>query len=230
MKLLVLSGWNTPAHLIEAFCRPVAKSLNIECELLNYTGAQISFEAQIQKWDTQYKNETLLIVAWSLGGNLALKWQETNPNIQSVVTVATNLQFVDEQLGMAPKQYKQFCQGFENPNPILQKKFLQLVCQGAPKPLIKQLKSVYAESTVDIKTLHRSLLWLDEIKLDQHKVNANTHNQHWFAKQDVLVPSDASSLFDNSRVFEGSHAFFLEDEALYQNYLISCFESLAENA
>ena len=230
VKLLVISGWNTPSELIEDFCLPVAQKLGLEFELLKFEGSQLSVEEQINVWDVEYKNEPVIIFAWSLGGNLALKWQEQNSNIQSVVTVATNLNFVDEEFGMTKKQFDLFCQGFNHDSPVMnkkmQKKFMQLVLMGSDKDFMSRVKAVYEKRELDVKTLHHSLLWLEKIKLDVKLLGEQ--NQYWFADKDCLVPKGARLLFEYNQLFEGSHAFFLEAPLTYQSLLVAHFSSVLE--
>ena len=230
MKLLAISGWNTPSDLIKDFCLPVAKKLGLDFELLKFEGSQLSVDEQINIWNTEFKDEPVIIFAWSLGGNLALKWQQINPNIKAVITAATNLNFVDEEFGMVKKQFDQFCQGFDHIslaiNKKMQKRFVQLVLQGADKEFITNIKSVYDSRKLDVKTLHHSLLWLDQIKLDVNLLSEN--NQYWFADNDCLVPKKAQNLFENNQLFEGSHAFFLELPLRYQDLLIEHFSNILE--
>ena len=218
MNYFYISGWNTPATLLADFLAPiVTDQVGSKWQELSYLAFQ-DIDRLYHNWQQQIGEQPCVIVAWSLGGNLAIDYlQRHSHNCKGLICMATNLNFVDAIYGMPEVRFKQFYHGFEQQPTVQQKRFMQLISKGASKAVIRLCRQHYAQYQPNQQLLVQ-LLWLQTIKLSTENL-PSCLLECWFANEDVLVPNLAAVLFKNSRKFSGSHVFFIEQADYFQQQI-----------
>lgn len=213
---LAIHGWGFDYRCWQ----PLANSLQAQGANLNLFGADLpgfgatevspanSASVWIEKtsgilsdW-IERQNRPVNLLGWSLGGQLAIRLGLQCEDVNRVVCVATNPQFVQQKdwpCAMAAAVYHQFCDAFSAKPELTLKRFAGLVADGAALNR-KALMPFLARSLDSVDAAH-ALSALTEVD-DRSRLSALS-SAHWLlAAQDGLVPVALADALPASIVVE----------------------------
>lgn len=148
--------------------------------------------------------EKFIIGGWSLGGEIATLIAARFPErVKGVLTLASSPQFVsvNTELGMLPKVFDDFYQGFQQGAAQTLKRFSGLIAQGdkeqrdITRTLRASLKREFSEYEISVGA--QLLEWLKDIELWSTYKLIQCPALYLFAENDALIPVGAAKKLDD---------------------------------
>lgn len=190
--LLLINGWSANKNFWSNFSQDLSETFEVEILDIDEIKPLDEWLAQI---DQKISNNTLLM-GWSLGGNLAIKYaSQSDKSFLGLITLQTNPCFIAQNQwlnGLAEIEFQTLYDMVgEGDKQSLVRRFSHLLVNGSSqhKSDRKELKLYYKESSLEEKeTLLSGLNLLRH--LDVRAVLADVHVPcvHLLGKQDALIP------------------------------------------
>lgn len=235
-RIVIVSGWAMSAEVME----PLA-------EALRTGGAEVSVislaESPGQDWEslltalaTQVRGESVVLVGWSLGGNLCMRFAACNPQlVAGVVTLASTPCFVrqpDWPRAMPEQEYQAFAQALTNNMLATLKGFPALCASGGrdQKATTRQLRAAVPW------VIERANIWppllerlVEDARSEWQQVQCSAI--HLLADSDPLAQStiaeDLQRLLPTHqiRTVDGGHGIFID----HQTLVVETIDSLGDH-
>lgn len=231
--IVFISGWAMPSAVFKSVTQRLAntystmqsRSINLTKLVLPHAPKALSWETLLQALHQQLADITtpLILVGWSLGGTVALRYAQQYPQqVQGIITLATNTSFVqksDSPHGMTKAQFEQFYQGMQQNSAATLQQFALLCSLGSPtrKTQAKWLQSLMCDDHAEHL---QALLRLLDCDLRTVLPQLTCPVTHILAEKDTLVPITATQAMrehsPHHKVLTHNygHTFFIDDATM----------------
>lgn len=224
-QLVLLNGWGMSAGvwqpLMNALAQRGAGFEKIVC--VDMPGFGNRRQAVVQEplaWLAEQWHGEALVLAWSLGGQLACALQQQQPHqFSQLLLLASNPQFLGDACwpGMDVATFAAFSDRFATDPERTWRRFLRLCVQGEPdqEAVLTQLHAMIETAFDPVQAL-TSLHWLAGIDSAAEHVG----RQYLLAEHDALVPVTLQARLDQAsvRTIPASHMLPLRADAILAEF------------
>ena len=235
--LLLIHGWGMHSGMWGQVTRELSKSHRVHCvDLPGYASSDTctpyDLDALVQQFSAQF-NETMTVVGWSLGGQLALRWAQQHPEqVSRLVLVATTPCFVQKEnwnSAMAIDTLREFAASLLQNHAQTLRRFLALQVRGSEneKQLLSDLRAqLFAKGEPAMEALKGGLDILRDTDMREVLKNIEQATLVIAGERDTLTPAAASAYMADTlpnahlAVVKGAaHAPFLSHPQLFVQHL-----------
>jgi len=238
-SLLLIHGWGMHGGMWSRVAEQLVSTYRVHSvDLPGYasstTCTPYDLDTLVQQLSSQF-NETLTVVGWSLGGQIALRWAQLHPaQINKLVLVATTPCFVQNEnwsSAMAPDTLQEFSSSLLQNHAQTLRRFLALQVRGSEneKQILSDLRAqLFATGEPDMAALKGGLEILRETDLREQLKNITQKTLVIGGVRDTLTPQSASiamaAALPNAKLelIQGAaHAPFLSHTEIFMRHLTS---------
>ena len=208
IHLLLINGWSANADFWVEFSKDLSAQFTVQIIDIDQTK---SLDEWLGLVDQNISSNTLLM-GWSLGGNLAIKYASSSQKeFLGLITLQTNPCFIAQNQWANALPLSEFSALYdlvkEGDKKALVRRFTHLLVNGSKqyKSDRKQLKTCYSEVTIrESATLLSSLDLLRDLDVRNALIKVSLPCLHILGKKDVLIPAEVETdindlICENSR-------------------------------
>jgi pimeloyl-[acyl-carrier protein] methyl ester esterase len=193
IHLLLINGWSANADFWKDFSKDLSGLFTVQIIDIDQTKSP---EQWLELIDHNISSNTLLM-GWSLGGNLAIKYAaQSQKEFLGLITLQTNPCFIARDQWANALPLSEFLALYDlvksGDEKALVRRFTHLLVSGSEqhKGDRKQLKLCYLESTLEESTiLLAGLDLLRDLDVRDELVKVSLPCLHILGKEDTLIPS-----------------------------------------
>jgi len=223
-QYLLIGGWAQSRLALQPLQQAFA--VDHQVSLMTLEKPEVDLQRQLASAVMNYSGKTML-VAWSLGGLLALRTicaatslidaSALQPKLKGIGLIACNPCFVgdDDWPGVGRSLFNQFADDLELDPIKMLDRFTKLQCLGDPqyKQVVRTLMPALAESQQwSLSLLKCSLDWLRKWDC-RYLLNQQARITFFFGANDRLIPAQLAGVVEKQ--FTQSKVIFLQSMAHY---------------
>ena len=227
-RIVLIAGWGMPSGVMQPLADKLSGSYTVNVVSLpgfnehGLTVDTISWPAMIDALSNYLAGDSVMLVGWSMGGQLATLFAAMYPDqVKGLLTLTSNPCFVqrdDWQDGMSETVFAEFEHGVSASCSQTLKQFAMLCSQGGEqqRETVRFIRKVLADAEPDVEQLSSLLTLLREADTRSQLADLTCPVTHWVAEQDALVPFSLNQALSERypthtiKTVEGGHAFWLE--------------------
>jgi len=206
IHLLLINGWSANASFWGEFSKDLSEQFTFQIIDIDQTK---SLDEWLELIDQNTSSDTLL-VGWSLGGNLAIKYaSESRKEFLGLITLQTNPCFIAQDQWVNALALSEFSALYDlvkgGEKQALIRRFTHLLVNGSVqhKSDRKQLKACYSEASIkESAILLSSLDILRDLDVRDALIKVSLPCLHILGEEDVLIPAgvevDIKALMHNA--------------------------------
>lgn len=237
--LLLIHGWGMNGGMWSRVAEQLALSYRVHCvDLPGYasstTCTPYDLDTLVHQLSSQF-NESITVVGWSLGGQLALRWALLHPaQVNRLVLLATTPCFVQKENwggAMAADTLQDFAGSLLQNHAQTLRRFVALQVRGSEneKQILSELRAqLFSKGEPDLAALKGGLEILRDTDLREHLKNITQKTLVIGGVRDMLTPQAASAAMAAAlpnaklQLIQGAaHAPFLSHTDIFMQHLTS---------
>ncbi len=227
-RIVLIAGWGMPSGVMQPLVDKLSGRYTVNVVSLpgfneqGLTVETVSWPTMIDALSSYLAGESVMLVGWSMGGQLATLFAAMYPRqVKGLMTLTSNPCFVqrdDWQDAMSETVFAEFEHGVSVSCSQTLKQFAMLCSQGGEqqRETVRLIRKVLVDAEPDAEQLSSLLTLLREADTRSQLADLTCPVIHWVAERDALVPFSFSRALSGHypthtiKPIEGGHAFWLE--------------------